>query len=380
MRLSNHVSLLLVQSVLIATLLFITTGCTLLYPKGKVTIAHKVQAKGNIRNIKTLYIESFKGKNAMETRAILESAVQLQRLYKIAGILPTKNLESVGILKIEITEASSKDLEEDLADLTEKELQMFYGESIVSLGDEKLNKGKLIRRNALISLKVVLSQANDKKKILVNRTYTQPYQQIYRGETAIAKKKPLSLESDRLNHLVIAKFLRSINYKRTKTIIPFEFAGKKKKSYFWPFVESTIERGIRLAEGKNYIKAETIFTLLSHRMGKNSKKSFEVISKEKAQIYYNLGVIKQLQQKWEGAALMFSKANRLQQKMKYAQAWADSIQRWKDLQQIKVKGTNLIKPIQTIQKERIPSIEDQDRLLLDKNKLWPYKKLSDNES
>jgi tetratricopeptide (TPR) repeat protein len=118
----------------------------------------------------------------------------------------------------------------------------------------------------------------------------------------------------------------------------------------------------------------------------------EIYRKNRASAYYNLGVVYFKLGDWLKAAEMYSMANRMEQKLKYAQAWGNTMQMWLEAQKGEVDQVNeivnqqemkggivsttkslnakgVITPVSDA--EILKSLERNQQLLLRARELWP---------
>jgi len=145
------------------------------------------------------------------------------------------------------------------------------------------------------------------------------------------------------------------------------------------FGNRRIQKAIRLAKAGDLDEAIWIWRIILFSPIKDEPK--DIYLHNRAATYYNLGIAYQLNDDWWKAAEMFSQANRIRQKLKYAQAWGNSIQLWLEEQRnppSKKKATAIVKTdlqkVELMEEKELLSvinIEKNEQMLLKPRILWP---------
>ena len=315
-----------------------------------------------------IYIQNFSGQKVKDVQEIFFKAVKEQSHFTFMELLPD-NLEQLGVLRIDVTDFNIWEIDEKASD--------FNNSQSVSINPDEPIK----RINAIVSLKVNLFEAKT-GKLLINRRFSQPFQQIYVGKEMIEKRPDNSIELDRLTKLLIFSMLDSfLSMEEKVTVLQYEkglghdwFATKVHN-----FGHRRIQKGIRLAMAGDLDEAIWIWKIILFSPIKDEPKN--IYLHNRASTYYNLGIAYQLNKDWWRAAEMFSHANRIQQKLKYAQAWGNSIQLWLEEQRnppSKKKASPIVKTeIKKVESDEKAepmsaiSIEKNDQMLLKPRILWP---------
>jgi len=318
--------------------------------------------------LKRIYIQNFSGQKVKEVQAVFFEAAKEQSHFAFIELLPDE-LSGLGILRIDVTD-----------------YQIWETDEVVKEANEyptgELKAGDLIkRRNAIVSMKVNLYEARTGKN-LVSRRFSQPFQQIYVGKEAIESRPDNNIELVRLTKMLVFSMLDSFLSSKDKTSAIRYEAGS---SYGWfadkihNFGNSRLKKGIRFAEAGKLDDAIWIWKIFL--FAPDEGEPADVYFKNRAAAYNNLGLAFQQKRDWWKAAEMFSAANRISQKLKYAQAWGNNLQTWLEEQhspkRVKVtvpveKGTE--KQIESMEEKRpaaVINLEENDQLLLQPRILWP---------
>jgi len=138
-------------------------------------------------------------------------------------------------------------------------------------------------------------------------------------------------------------------------------------------------KGIRLAKAGNPEEAIWVWRIVLYHPEPGEAE--EIYRHNRASAYYNIGIIKQTQALWWDAAEAFSRANRLHQRLKYAQAWGNAMQHWLETQkqpEAEKAKIAVVKPaekallsIEPPPKPALMDIEANTQLLLKPRILWP---------
>ncbi len=318
--------------------------------------------------ISRIYIQNFSGQKAKEVQDIFFSAASEQKNFSFMELLPN-DLTQLGVLRIDVIDYNIWEVDEKVSDMND------YPAGSIKAGDT------IKRTNAIVSLKVNLFEAQTGLR-LVTRQFSQPFQQIYIGEEAINNRPDSQIELDRLTKMLIFNMLDSflsveeemsaIQYEKG---LAFDWFAKKVRN----FGNFRIRKGIRFAKAGKLDEAIWIWKIILFSPDKNMPEDVYLVNR--ASTYYNLGVAYQLKKEWWKAAEMFSSANRIRQKLKYAQAWGNSVQTWLETQRhpkpdkksVSVVKTD-IKPVELKDgpaPHTIRNFEDNNQLLLKPRVLWP---------
>ncbi|MDT8445556.1 MAG: tetratricopeptide repeat protein [bacterium] len=334
----------------------------------------KLQAfiAAKLQRIDRIYVQSFTGENLSEVRKGLFAALEQQSHYEVVEILPD-DMESTAVLRIKVEDYNIWDSEEKF-DLPKAEL---YAEEA-----RKLLPRQIVRRNALVGVSLSLFDAQTGMP-LVRGIYSQPFQQIYVGDD-IAKMPKAPREMQRLTTILITKILNAFNAKETDLFGKNDLDLERGTSWGW-FADEIhdpgdrrIMKGIKLAEVGEIEQAVGLFKLVLYAPDRTEPQ--EIYRSNRASAYYNLGILYQSQGDHLFAAKMFSQANRLVQKLKYAQAWGDNMHAWIDQKSDSQRNQEIEvvlpepKDVQDPPKKRpdvIQILESNPNLLLNAQDLWP---------
>lgn len=374
--------------------IFLFTGCSMFFaeteaPEEEKTVEtvkkiKKIRKKRKksdnpLDQVRTLYIQSFTGQRKLLVRDILLKALQKHGRFNIVEVLPD-SLEHLAVLRVRV---------QDFSIWENEELTGFPEEGVLS---EEKKAQILMRRNALVSIVLSLFEA-DTGKPLIQETYSQPFQQIYVG-LEIEKRPTKDQEMLRLVNLLSLKISDSIRPSRQGKILDFE-QGKGIgwfSKHIYDFGNRRLIKGNQFASTGDYNSAIWVWKLVLY--GPEEGETPETYRINRAGAYFNLGLIYEQDKDWRFAATMFSKANRLEQKTKYAQAWGDNMERWL-LEEKKTeieekepkKEKKLVDIEQDLLAQKEPAMvkryEQNMDLLLNARKLWPLesklKNISDEE-
>ena len=336
---------------------------------------HFLQAK--LSSIQTIYVQSFTGENLDNVRKGLFEAIESQGKYQLEEILPDKT-ENMAVLRIHIQDYSIWDKEEtfphqNLGDYTEE--------------SKALIPERIIRRNALVGVQLSLFDAKTGIP-LVRGQYSQPFQQIYAGK-AIDQMPKQSREMERLTKILIIKILRAFSSSSNEFFAEMELERGTSWGWFAEHIHdrgnSRIVKGIKLAKVGQFDEAVNLWKLVLFTPEKGEPA--EIYRINRASAYSNLGLIYQMQDDHLFAAKMFSQANRLQQTLKYAQAWGDNMHTWIDQQNQHVRSASLDFSLPDEKKSVAPVkktpdviflLETNPNLLLNAQQLWPLEPVIKN--
>ncbi|MBU2514818.1 hypothetical protein KJ966_26140 [bacterium] len=334
----------------------------------------------DLYKIQKIYIQSFTGPNVAETEKLFFETVEEQEIFTFLDRLPN-DYHDLTIMRLEVIDSN----------IWENEEKLLEYESLREV--VKSSTDTIKRRNAIISIKVSLYEA-ESGKLLLRKLYSQPFQQIYIGEESINNLMDQKMEIQRLTKLLIYQLLTDIHERESEPVEMELEIGQGEgfiSRYLLNFGEDRIKKGNRFVRSGDYERAKWMWQLVLYKPNKNE--SLDVYKINRASAYYNLGVVHNKQGKWLEAANMFSLANRLNQKLKYAQAWGNSMQKWLDEHKSASDFVDNLSPskpeiskgkVQTVQKETIKLepvkmndskklglLERNDQLLLKARELWP---------
>lgn len=318
--------------------------------------------------LRRIYIQNFSGQKIKEVQAVFFNAVQEQSRFTFMELLP-EDLSGLGVLRIDVTDYQIWELDETVEDINR------YPSLSIEAGDP------IKRRNAIVSMKVSLFDAETGKR-LVSQRFAQPFQQIYVGKQAIENRPGTAIELERLTKMLVFKMLDSFLTADEK-IVPLQYEKGAGHDWFsrkiYDFGNRRIEKGIRYAESGELDDAIWIWRIFLFAPDKDQPQ--DIYLQNRAAAYYNLGIAYQQKQDWWQAAEMFSAANRIKQKLKYAQAWGNNMQTWLEEQRASkpqkqpapiVKTAE--KKVESTQEKKPPAIvnlENNSQLLLKPRILWP---------
>jgi tetratricopeptide (TPR) repeat protein len=319
----------------------------------------------------TIYLQSFSGPNLKEVQEIFFETVREQRRFRFLELLPN-TVDDISVLRLEVR---------DYLIWENEELVPSYEENVLSL-EESVDI--VLRRNAIVSIRARLFHAETGKTIL-DTTISQPFQQIYVGDTAIATRPPRELELQRLTKMVIFRMLSAFENGDGAT----EDWSRLEIGQGQGWISTTlfnlgnrrIKKGNRLAEAGDLRQAMLIWRLVLYQP--SSDEPMPMLRTNRASAYFNLGLAFRHQREWEQAAAMFSKANRMVQKLTYAQSWGEAMQKWLEEQKQSTTTVDMQKqteskpqfeiraPADVSYPDLIDNLEQNDHLLLNAGQLWP---------
>lgn len=358
-------------------LLLILPGCQLFsLPSTQQASADNQEEPSS--QIDTIYIQSFAGESVSKVQEVFFETVEEQDVFTFVELLP-ENYINLKILRLEVIDYAIWETEEHLTKETLK------------LRPEASDDTQMKRRNAIVSMKISLYEA-ETGQLLIRKLYSQPFQQIYIGAKSIEERPSKDLELRRLTKILVFNILTDF-YRNNNSNIVLDL--EKGQGYDWISLnlynigDKRITKGNRLAKAGDFQKAIWMWQLVLFRPGK--EEPLEVYKLNRAAAYHNLGVVFGHLDDWLMAAKMFSMANRLEQKLKYAQSWGNNMQLWLESQKSQTgqidridelkarrKALALSKPDLTDAREKELSkadilgfIERNQQLLLNPKELWP---------
>lgn len=318
--------------------------------------------------IRKIYIQNFSGQKVKEVQEIFFHAAKEQSQFTFMELLPD-DLSDLGVLRIDVTDYNIWETDEKISDPNS------YPTGTLKAGDP------IKRRNAIVSMNVRLFDAQSGDR-LVSRRFSQPFQQIYIGREKIEERPDSSIELDRLTKMLIFNMLDSFLSAEEKIV---ELTYEEGISHDWfakkihDFGNRRIRKGIRYAKAGELDEAIWIWKIYLFAPDKGEPEA--VYYQNRAAAYYNLGIAYQLKDEWWQAAEMFSAANRIQQKLKYAQAWGNNMQIWLEEQrsprpkQEEAPAVKAVVEKVDLKAEKRPpavvKLEDNSQLLLKPRILWP---------
>lgn len=323
---------------------------------------------------KTFYIQSFTGQNTDLFRTIFYQLAREQSGVQLTELLP-ENLTNIGIVRLKVLKYLIWENKEPVP---------------AQFGEEKRDNSSkyIIRRNALVSIRLSLFEADTGKRI-INRNFSQPFQQIYYNEQSQKNRRSETEELSRLTHILMQRVTAVILSSGKEDEYPFE-QGLSHGLLAETFVnkgDSRIKKGVKQAQSGFNEKALLIWKLSIFEPDETAPN--DINQKNKASAYYNIGVLHTRQQKWLDAADKFSQANRLNPTLRYAQAWGSSMHNWMMSQKETRKKVKKVKPAVKKKPPLLPSpaihekkskqkkdktvipIEENQQLLLNPQLLWP---------
>jgi len=315
-----------------------------------------------------IYIQNFSGQRFQVVRDIFLDTVEEQGQFTVTEILPNR-FEKLVVLRVHVTDYSIWENEELVATAEEGVLS------------EEKSAEILMRRNVLIGARIALFEAST-GKALFRQNISQPFQQIYIGTQAIQQRPTKQQEVQRIIRLLSSKILESIS--KGERQIPLELERGKGTGWIATYIydegNQRLLKGVNLAKTGDYEQAILIWRLIL--FGPEQGEEEENYLRTRASAFYNLGEVYDRKGDWWYAAKMFSKANRLQQKLKYAQSWGDSMHQYLALEEEKAileqrKGEKRLRRINErellryTQPSTIDNLENNEDFLLKPRDLWP---------
>ncbi|MDX2469189.1 MAG: hypothetical protein QNL04_01295 [SAR324 cluster bacterium] len=322
----------------------------------KNVIQQKLQA------ITTIYVQSLTGENQQEIKDVLFKEIEA-RGYKIVDILPDDE-KNMGVLRMWVENYS-------LWENREKPVE-------VDLETDPDKKPKeILRRNALIGVNINLFDG-ETGTALIRERFSQPFQQIYVGKKDTERRPKEGKELLRLTKILTQKVMERFETSAEDT----NFDLERGEAFGWvanevhDYGDPRVMKGNDYASSGQYQKAKLMWKIVL--FAPNNSEPEEVYLINRATAFYNLGQVYHTQGDYLFAAKMFSQANRLQQKLKYAQAWGDNMHAWLDAHLNPQRGIAPViiekKVIVQVVKAKPPliqTLESNNKLLLDAKQLWP---------
>lgn len=325
-------------------------------------------SQAKLEDLRLLYLYSFNGKKAEYLRPFFLEALENLGVFDITETEPDEKEETAGII-ISIDDYFIDEKKEIYSDVD------LIGNLPVPAFK---HKRELIRRNAQIVGTIIIKQSVYGAEIF-RKKFIQAYQQIYVDEETKENRPIPAVEMERLSKLAMTRVAQLLDYRSQNIVIPLE---KGEKNYWGLFSVSNprIIKGINYARDNKLDDAMLLWKTVLFEEEPNedaSDQAKELYKKNRVAAYYNIGQIYRAQEKWLDAAIMFSKANRLRQKIRYAQAWADCLTNWKfELLEKSKKRERLQKGHVFLEEKKIEQI---DELLLKRTKLWPFESFQEDQ-
>jgi len=326
-----------------------------------------------------VYIQSFTGQEIKEFQEIFFQTVREQNAYTFLELLPDQ-MAGLSVLRIEVLDHNIWENEEIIP--------MFEEDAL----SKEQTMDIMLRRNAIVRIKVSLFDAAT-GNVIVRKIISQPFQQVYYGEESINNRPSRKMEFLRLSKLLIFRMMDSFQTDSERNELQRLEEGDA-DSWIIGMIRNSnshkIRKANRFAKAGDFDQAVLIWKVVLFSPSKE-KHEFAFL-KDRASIYYNLGIIFKQQGDLIQAAEMFSRANRLIQKLKYAQAWGETMQQWLQLQKngkkpVKTeedqemavqKTLDDFDSTETISSDRIKYLERNNRLLLNAKDLWPLEPIIKN--
>ncbi len=368
---SNHCCGLII--IIIFCILSIFPGCQFFsFNSSSTSTDQNDHLDSTLSSIKTIYVQDFTGQSLESVRNVFYEIIEEQDSFSFVELLP-ESFSELGVLRLEVMDHSIWENEELIPILEDNILSTEKTFSIIR------------RRNAIVSIKVSLYDAETGKP-LVRKVFTQPYQQIYTDEQSIANRPEEHIELHRLTKLLFFRILESFNPDREHNGMVNLEEGEGYdwfSAYIYNLGDRRVKKGNRLAKTGELDQA--IWTWKIVLYGATKEEPHDVYVKNRASAFYNLGIVYQQKNDWWLAAKMFAKANRLQQKLKYAQAWGENIQSWLEQQkqpgiaredeqeeQLVVQEMEQITETEMeVRSDMIISLERNQQLMLEERDLFP---------
>ncbi len=325
------------------------------------------QIQEKIAEIKTIYIQSLTGNNQKEIKKMLFGQLSKQG-YHLVDILPDST-EGLGVLRMKVEDFTLWENEE-------------YPKEALSLPEAEKIKQRIIRRNILVGLRLDLFDGETGLPLIRDK-FSQPFQQIYVGlrqiEARPKKNKELLRLTQILTHKILSRFAGNGEEEKKLEL-------ERGEGYGWLAEEVhdtgdyRLLKGNALAQNGEYEKAIMLYRIVL--FSPREKEPEEVYIKNRGAAFFNLGQVYHHLGDYLYAAKMYSQANRLQQKLTYAQSWGDNMHAWLESHKQKSKP----KAPQRAKKKKLPppppppesklvKIQKNEALLLDPTKLWPLEPL-----
>ncbi|OGG97594.1 MAG: hypothetical protein A2508_07860 [Candidatus Lambdaproteobacteria bacterium RIFOXYD12_FULL_49_8] len=333
--------------------------------------------RNKLNGINTIFVQSFTGENLNEVRTGLYASIREQGKYQIVEILPDSPVK-LAVLRIKVEDFSIWDIEEKLDSQDLKQL---------SEEERKLIPERIVRRNALIGVRLALFDA-ETGLALVRGRYSQPFQQIYVGQDA-TRMPSESKEMSRLTEILITKILNAFEAKEDDLFGSLPLERGTNWGWYADFINDAgdrrIVKGNEMAQIGQVENAISLWRLVLY--GPDTDEPASIYRVNRASAFFNLGVAYNQQQDYLFAAKMFSQANRLSQKLLYAQAWGDNMHAWLDQKNRKTTDeeaqiTLPEPPVEVKKSQKQPDfielLEGNENLLLKAQDLWPLEPIIKN--
>ena len=322
----------------------------------KNIIQEKLQA------IETIYVQSLTGENQNEIKDVLFKEIE-NRGYKIVDVLPDDE-KNMGVLRMWVEDYSLWENHEIPPE--------------VDLAVELEDKPKqILRRNALIGVKIDLFDG-ETGTALIRERFSQPFQQIYVGKKDTERRPKEGKELLRLTKILTQKVMERFETSAEDQSFDLE----RGEAYGWvademhDYGDPRVMKGNDYARAGQFQKAKLMWKIVLFSPNDMEPETVYLVNRSTA--FYNLGQVYHKQGDYLFAAKMFSQANRLRQKLKYAQAWGDNMHAWLDAHLNPQRGIAPVliekKEIVKIVKAKPPliqTLENNKNLLLDAKQLWP---------
>jgi tetratricopeptide (TPR) repeat protein len=319
------------------------------------------------RSFRTVYVQNFSGVQFKTVRIIFLDTLKRYSDYKVTEILPD-DFKNLAIIRVHVTDYSFWENEENLIP------------SKVSVNSEEDDIDIMLRRNVLVGMHITLFDA-ESGDIILRKQFTQAFQQIYIGADKVAARHSREEEVQRLIRRLIGEML-DILYSEKKVIDKDLRAGEGGTVFDRVLLntgDSRLQKGINYALVGEYDQAILVWKIVVFTPKDDEPE--EIYQRNRARAFYNMGQIYSLQNKPWLAAKMYSQANRIQQKLKYAQSWSDNMHVWLVNKEKKTKqkednsSRNMVlgsqQRLKHDQTTDIKRIDENQDLLLNPRLLWP---------
>lgn len=357
--------------ILLISLMVLLSGCQLLsvFDFFSDNSSSEKDSKKS-KPVETIYVQSITGQQLETVKQIFFQTIREQKEFSFVELLP-ESLNNVAVLRLEILDYTIWENEESRED---------------EAAEQDATPDTFIRRNANVRIKVSLFNAETGEP-LIRSIYSQPYQQIYVEDETKQNRADKERELHRLLNVLLFRILASI-YQDQDADDMMEFESGRGYNLISDWVydlgDRRLKKGIRLAESGEYDQAKWIWQIILYSPADDEPK--DIYISNRASAYYNLGQLYRRDGNWLEAAKMFSYANRLQQKRRYAHAWGESMQSWleakKEPPPKKTAGRSQKVSMASMRKEMprdegrkkpelILDLEINNRLLLKAKELWP---------
>ena len=277
------------------------SGCRLSNLREGPEQERKAKVQSLLQSVKSVYVQSFTGINVVPVRDALFATLAESGAFKVTELLPD-SLENLAVLRVAV-----------------KDHTLWENEEVPTDGET------LIRRNALIGVRISLFDAKTGYP-LVRENISQAFQQIYAGEKEAKKRIPEKREMSRLRELLAQKILARLKHRKERERKLDLKAGRGDSWLFnsgLEFGSRRIIKGNRMARAGNLEQAKRIWKLVL--FAPPPAESSDIRRLNMACVYHNLGQVYRQQGHHLLAAEMFSRANGIERRAEYAQAWGDSM-------------------------------------------------------